>query len=94
MATYFLFGKYSAEAVKGISPDRTKKADKLIKKFGGEMESVYALTGEKDLVIIARFPGIEKAVMFSIALFKLTGISFTTSEAITVKDFDKMTAGL
>ena len=52
MATYFLFGKYSAEAVKSISPDRTEKAGKL------------------------------------------TGIAFTTSEAIAVEEFDKMTAGL
>jgi uncharacterized protein with GYD domain len=94
MATYFLFGKYTAEAVKNISPDRTEKAGKLIKKFGGKIELIYALTGEKDLVIIARFPGAEKAMMFSIALCKLTGIAFTTSEAIAVADFDKMAAGL
>jgi len=92
MATYFLFGKYSAEAVKGISPGRTEKANKLIKKFGGKIESIYALTGEKDLVIIATFPGTEKAVMASIAVSKLTGIAFTTSEAIAVDKFDKMIA--
>jgi len=94
MATYFLFGKYTAEAVKNMSPDRTAKAGELVKKFGGEIESIYALMGEKDLVIIARFPGAEKAMMSSIELCKLTGIAFTTSEAIAVADFDKMTAGL
>ena len=94
MATYFLFGKYSAEAVKSISPGRTEEANKLIKKFGGEIESIYALTGETDLVIIAKFSSTEKAVMSSVALCKLTGIAFTTSEAIAVSDFDKMIAGL
>jgi hypothetical protein len=29
-----------------------------------------------------------------VAISKLTGISFSTSEAIPVKDFDKMTAGI
>jgi uncharacterized protein with GYD domain len=94
MATYLLFGKYSAEAIKSISPDRTEKAGKLIKKLGGKIESIYALTGEKDLVIIARFSSTEKAIMSSIALCKLTGIAFTTSEAIEVGDFDKLIAGI
>jgi len=94
MATYYLFGKYSAEAVKGINPGRTEKANKLIKKFGGKVESIYALTGEKDLVIIAAFPDTEKAILASIAISRLTGIAFTTSEAIAVEKFDKLISAL
>lgn len=90
MATYFLFGKYSSEATKGMSASRTEKANKLIQKSGGEIKSIYALTGELDLVIIATFPGTEQAVKSSIAISKLTGICFTTSEAIAVEDFDRM----
>ncbi len=90
MATYFMFGKYSSDAIKGISAARTQKANALIKKFGGKVNNVYALTGEKDLVIIATFASTEKAVKSSIAVAKLTGIAFTTSEAIAVEDFDKM----
>jgi len=90
MATYFLFGKYSADAAKGISTSRTEEANKLIQKFGGEVKSIYALLGEPDLVIIATFPGIEQVVKSSIAITKLTGIAFTTSEAIAVEDFDRM----
>jgi uncharacterized protein with GYD domain len=94
MATYFLFGNYTAEAKKGMSAGRTEKANQLIKKFKGKVISVYALLGEKDLVIIAEFPGTEQALKSSVAISKLTGISFSTSEAIPVKDFDKMTAGI
>ncbi len=90
MATYFLFGKYSADAIKGMGPDRTEKAAKLVKEFGGEVKSVYALLGEKDLVIIASFPDSEKALKSSLAISKLTGIAFTTSEAVAVEDFDRM----
>jgi uncharacterized protein with GYD domain len=43
MATFFMFGKYSSEAVKGISPKRTKAAEDVIKKFGGKIERVALL---------------------------------------------------
>jgi uncharacterized protein with GYD domain len=90
MATYFLFGKYSSEATKGISAERTEKANKLMQKYGGEIKSIYALLGEKDLVIIASFSGVEQVVKATIAVSKLTGIRFTTAEAIAVKEFDKL----
>jgi uncharacterized protein with GYD domain len=94
MATYFLFGKYSSGATNGMTADRTEKANKLIHKYGGEIKSIYALLGEKDLVIIATFPDTKQAMKSSIAINKLTGIAFTTSEAITVEDFDKMIADI
>lgn len=92
MGTFFMVGKYSSEALKEISAERTDKANNLIKKFGGEVTSMYALLGEKDLVFIVNLPGIEQAMQASVALSKLTGISFTTSPAITVEEFDKMIA--
>lgn len=92
MATYLMFGKYSSDALKGISANRTEKARKLVQKYGGEIKSIYALLGENDLVIIATFPGAEEAIKSSIAVTKLTGISFITSEALEVEDFDRMIA--
>jgi uncharacterized protein with GYD domain len=90
MATFLMFGKYSSDASKEISSKRTEEAASLIKRFGGEVKSMYALLGEKDLVIILTFPGVEEAMKASVALSKLTGVSFTTSPAITVEEFDKM----
>ena len=90
MATYFLFGNYTSDALKGISAGRTEKAAKLISKFGGKVKSMYALLGDKDLVIIATFPDTENAAKASIALSKLTGIAFSTSPAIAVDEFDKL----
>jgi uncharacterized protein with GYD domain len=90
MATYFLFGKYSSDAIKGMSTSRTEKATKLIQKYGGEVKSVYALLGDTDVVIIAAFPGTEQVVKASLAISKLTGIAFKTSEAIPVETFDRM----
>ena len=90
MATFFIFGKYTSEAFKGLSASRTDKAVKLINKFGGEVDSMHALLGEKDLVLITKFPGVESAMKASIGLSKLTGIAFSTSQALVVKDFDEL----
>ena len=92
MATFFLFGKYSAEAVKAISAARTKKTVNIIKKLGGEVKSMHALLGEKDLVFIVSLPGVEEAIQASVALSKMTGIAFTTAPAMTIDEFDKLMA--
>ncbi|MFB0521090.1 MAG: GYD domain-containing protein [Desulfatiglandales bacterium] len=90
MATFCMFGSYSAEACKGISAERTQKGSSLVKKYGGEIRSMYALLGEKDLIFIVDFPGTEQAMKASVGISKLTGISFTTLPAVPVEDFDKM----
>ena len=90
MATFFMFGKYSPEAMKTMSSKRTTKAVDVIKKYGGKMISMYALLGEKDLVFIVTLPAMEQAMKASVALHKLTGISFSTSPAVTVEEFDRL----
>jgi uncharacterized protein with GYD domain len=90
MSTFVLFGKYSVEAFKGISSQRTKKSHDLAKKYGGKIKEIYALLGKHDLLLIADFPGVSEVMQFSIALSSLTGIGFTTSAAVGVEQFDKM----
>lgn len=90
MATFLMFGKYSAEGVKGISSQRSKKATDLIKKHGGQVKEVYAMLGMADLLVIVDLPGVEAAMQTSVALGKLTGISFCTSPAVTLEEFDKL----
>jgi uncharacterized protein with GYD domain len=90
MPIFMMFGKYSSEALKGISPERTDKAVELIKKNGGKVVSMYAVLGEHDLVFTLDFPDAEKALATSVALNKLTGISFTTSPVVEVEKFDKL----
>ncbi len=92
MATFLMFGKYSPDALKEISAERTDKAVALIKKHGGALKSGYVLLGETDLVLIVDFPDIERAMKASIALAKLLGVSFSTAPAVSVEDFDKMMA--
>ena len=92
MTTFLMFGKYSSEAIKGMSAARTVEANNLIKENGGEVVSRYALLGENDLLFIVNFPGIDNVIKSSVALNKLTGISINSVPAITVEQFDKITA--
>ena len=90
MATHIMFGKYSYDSIKQISAKRTEKATNLVEKYGGQVNGMYALLGEYDLLLIVDFPGSEQAIKASLALNKMTGISFTTSPAVTVEEFDRM----
>jgi len=92
MVTVLLFGKYSSEALKGISGERTKKSNSTIESLGGKVISMYALLGQFDIVLVVEFPDMESAMKISIELSKLTGIAFTTMPAIPVEKFDKIMA--
>ena len=92
MTTYFLSGTYGADALRGISHKRTSDVSKMIEEMGGKVVSIYLLLGEKDLVIIADFPGLKEALKGSVSISKMTGISFTTSPAITAEEFDEFMA--
>ena len=87
-----MFGKYTSEALRGISSERTDKAIEIIKKHGGKVISMYAVLGEHDLVLTLDLPDAEKALATSVALNKLTGISFTTSPVVEVEKFDRLVA--
>ena len=90
MATYFMFGKYSAEGMKGISAGRTKKTLALIEKYGGVFKAGYALLGDVDLVLIVDMPDTGQAMKTSAALAKLLGVSFSTAPAVSVEEFDQL----
>ena len=90
MATYFMFGKYSLEAMKAVSAKRTADAIALIKQQGGELKSGYALLGDTDLVLIVDLPDTERAMKTSAALSKMLGISFSTAPAVSMEVFDQL----
>ena len=90
MASFVMFGKYSAEGIKGISAKRSDEAKAIIKKNGGELKAAYAMLGGTDLLLIVDLPDTGKAMATSAALSKLTGIGFTTSPAVTIDEFDKL----
>jgi uncharacterized protein with GYD domain len=90
MSTYFMFGRYSHDSIKQISAQRTNEAVAAIGKNGGKLNAGYALLGGYDLVLIVDFPSTEQAIKASVALAKLLGISFSTSPAVSMEDFDKL----
>ena len=92
MATFFMFGKYTSEAIREISIERTQQAVAEIKKLGGEIMAMHALLGEYDLLFCVSLPRIEDAIKASVTLKKLTGISFSSCPAVSVEAFDQMMA--
>lgn len=94
MNIFILTGKYSAAALKEISPARTQKVIEVVKQFGGEVKDIYATLGPHDLILIVALPGVEAAMQVSVALSKLTGIGFSTSPAVPVADFDRLMAAI
>ncbi|MBN2124101.1 MAG: GYD domain-containing protein [Deltaproteobacteria bacterium] len=90
MPIFLMFGRYSTEAIKGVSPERTQKAVELIQKHEGKVISMYAVLGEHDLVFTLDFPDSEKALAASVDLRRLTGITFTTSPVVDVEAFDRL----
>jgi uncharacterized protein with GYD domain len=93
MPTFVMFGKYSAEAIKNMSPARTQSTVKAIKQLGGEVKSMYAVLGDLDLIFVVTLPSIEAAIKASVALSKQTGIAFTTCPAVPVEEFDQLVTG-
>lgn len=92
MPIFMMFGKYTTAAMQGISPDRTKKAVRIVEANGGKVVSMYAVMGKHDLVFTLDFPDSESAFATSVALNRLTGITFTTSPVVEVEMFDKLIA--
>ncbi len=90
MAAFIMFGKYTHRGLEGISSDRTNKATELIENCEGEIHSIYAILGDQDLLMIADFPNIDDALKASASLSRMTNISFTTSAAVPVAEFDKI----
>jgi uncharacterized protein with GYD domain len=90
MATFFMFGKYSDEAIQKISVERTRQVHELIERLKGKVKSIYALLGEYDVVLIVDLPNMAEAMKASIALKRLTGISFFSAAALPVEEFDQL----
>lgn len=88
--TFFMFGKYSSEAMGEINAKRTAAARDLIEKLGGSIKAMYALLGQYDLVLIVALPTMTDAMKAAVAMGRETGISFCTAPAVTVAEFDKL----
>jgi uncharacterized protein with GYD domain len=90
MSTFILFGKYTSDSIRNVSPKRTDQAAALIKSLGGRLTAGYALLGDPDLVLVVDLPDTERAMRASAGLSKLTGIAFRTAPAVDVKAFDRL----
>jgi uncharacterized protein with GYD domain len=93
MTTFFMFGNYNAESIRDMSIERTNQVVAEIEKLGGKVLAMHALLGQFDLCFWVNLPTVEDAMKASVNITRMTGISFTTSPAVTVETFDQMVAG-
>ncbi len=90
MQMFFMFGKYSSEAMRRISKERTRQVLEIAARHNGEIVDMYALLGAYDLVLITKFPDIKHALKASVDITKETDISFSTLPALPVEEFDEL----
>ena len=90
MATFLMLGRYSVEGRRGITTGRTQQAHAAIRELGGQILSIHALLGEHDLVILTELPDLDRALLGSLALARLTGITFSTYPAYSAEHFDQL----
>ncbi len=90
MRTFFIFGKSSLKELKEISLKYKAEVVSLVENFEGDVKSMYVMLGQKYLVLISAFPGIKTARKASIALSKLTGISFGILPVVRVDEFNEL----
>lgn len=90
MTTFFMFGKYTTEAIKEISIRRTEKIIETLQQLGGNVTGMYALLGEFDLMFCVNLPNVETAMKASLEMTRLSGISFSTCPAVKVETFDRL----
>jgi uncharacterized protein with GYD domain len=92
MKTFLIFGKSSSSELKEISIRYRAELVSLVVGFGGDVKSMYVMLREKYLVLILAFPEIKRAMKASVALSKLTGISFRILPAVPVDEFNEIMA--
>ena len=90
MRTFLIFGKSSPQELKEISLKYRAEVVSLVNDFGGNVRSMYVMLRERYLVLIFAFPGVKTAMRASIALSKLTGISFITLPAVPIDEFNNI----
>lgn len=90
MGIYMMFGKYNPGSMAEISPQRSDEAQALIQSNGGTVQAAYAMLGDNDLLLVVDFPDLSAAIKTSVNLSKHLGVSFSTTPAVTIEEFDKL----
>ncbi len=90
MNSFFMFGKYTSGAVEKFAGDWVRQIMETVQMLGGEVQTMYALLGPYDLLVIVQFPTMEQALKASVNISQNLNISFSTMPAIPVEAFDRL----
>jgi uncharacterized protein with GYD domain len=90
MSKFFMFGKYTSDGFRNMTSERTTRVREMVAQRGGKVCDAYALLGKFDIVFIVEQTSMPEAMQTAVALRHLTGISFSTYQAVPIEAFDKM----
>ena len=76
MAIFFMFGKYTPDALKEISASRTKQAVDVINNLGGEVNAVQIGMGEFVLLFCVILRGLGGASKASVEVTRWSASTF------------------
>lgn len=90
MQTFFLLGRYTTAALSDAEPERTDEIVGIIEDLNGQIQSIHAVLGLYDIIIIVNLPDNPTAMRASLEMARTTGIQFCTLPAISVNRFDEL----
>jgi len=90
MATFMTLLRYTSEGAEGISGERTKKVEQVLKEMNGKLLGGYGLLGQWDAVVYFDVPDLNTALKASSRIGRLTGSRTETMGAIPLGEFDRL----
>lgn len=93
MPAFITLIKYSAQGAAGISAERTKKVEQLLKAENGRLITGYGLLGRWDAMMICELPSEKAALKVAVNLSKLIGATTETMVGVPLAEFDQIAKG-
>jgi uncharacterized protein with GYD domain len=90
MPSFMTLISYSAEGAEGISGERTRKVEQILKDIGGKLLGGYGLLGQWDAVIFFEVPDLATALKVASRVGRLTSSRTETMGALPLEEFDQL----
>ncbi len=90
MAVFMTLLRYTSEGAEGISGERTRKVEQVVKEMGGRLLGGYGLLGQWDAVVFFEAPELGAALKVSSRIGRITGSRTETMGALPLDEFDQL----
>ena len=96
MPTYISLVRWTQKGIENIkeSPSRLDAAKKTFQAAGGELKEFYLVTGQYDMVVVAKFPDDETLAKAVLVTGALGNVRTESLRAFTEDEYRKIIADL